>query len=135
MSEESDQNSNSVRKALRGGVVYSVAGVLAAGDAVSAAARGIGRGLQQSPTPTPDTGGAAESRPKGGGRAVGGALRSGVVYGLAKVLVAGRGVQQGAASVFREAAEQARADSTRGSAMQAPTDVGEGATEVETRDD
>lgn len=130
MGEESDQDSNSVGKALRRGAVYSVAGVLAAGDAVSAAARGIGRALQQSPAPTPDTGGAPESGPKGG-RDVGSTIRSGVVHGLAKVIVAGRSVQRGAASVYREAAEQARADPTGGSVMQASTDAGEG----EARDD
>ncbi len=134
MGEESEQNSIPVRKALRRGAVYSIAGVLAAGDAISAAARGIGRGLQQSPAPTQDTGGAPESRPKGG-RDVGSTLRSGVVYGLAKVMVAGRSVQRGAASVYREAAEQARADPTGASAMHASTEVGEGAPVGEARRD
>ena len=134
MGEESEQNSIPVRKALRRGAVYSVAGGLAAGDAISAAARGIGHRLQQSPAPMSDTGGAPESGPKGG-RDVWSTFRSGLVYGLAKVMVAGRSVQRGAASVYREAAEQARADPTSASAMHEGTESGEGAPVGEARHD
>ena len=109
MNGGSEQNSNSVRKALRRGVVYSVAGVLAAGDAISAAARGIGRGLQQSPAPTPDTGDAPETRLEGGGKNVGDSLRSGVVHGLARIMVAGRSVRRAGAGVLQDATERAKA--------------------------
>ncbi len=119
MNGESDQNSNPVRNALRTGAVYSVAGMLAAGDAISAAARSIRRGVQQAPAPTSDiaadTSDVPRTRPGDGGTDVGGTLRSGVVNGLAMAMVTGRRLRRGAASVFREAAEQARADPKGGS--------------------
>jgi glycine/D-amino acid oxidase-like deaminating enzyme/nitrite reductase/ring-hydroxylating ferredoxin subunit len=109
MSGKSDQNSNPVRAALRSSAVYSVAGILAAGDAVSAAARGIGRGVQQASAPTPDMGDAPGTRPEGGGKDVGGVLRSGVVHGLARIMVAGRSVRRAGAGVLQDATERSKA--------------------------
>ncbi len=40
-----------VRKVLRRGAVYGVAGVLRAGDAVTSFAKGVGRGTQQAAAP------------------------------------------------------------------------------------
>jgi hypothetical protein len=51
-----------VRKALRRGAVYGLAGALKAGDAMTAFARGVGRGTQQ-------TAGAAKEATQGTGRA------------------------------------------------------------------
>ena len=109
MSGETDQNSNPVRKALRSGAVYSVAGILTAGDAVSAAARGIGRGVQQAPAPRPDMGDAPGTPPQGGGKDVRDLLRSGVAHGLARIIVAGRSVRRAGTGVLQDASERARA--------------------------
>ena len=50
-----------VRKVLRKGAVYGLAGILMAGDAVSALAQGVKRGVQQSAADVPGT--AAEEAP------------------------------------------------------------------------
>ncbi len=53
-----------VRKALRRGAVYGVAGVLRAGDAMTSFARGVGRGAQQAAAPAT---GAAQGQHTAGG--------------------------------------------------------------------
>ncbi len=109
MSGESDQNSTPVRKALRTTAVYSVAGILTARDAASAAVRGIGRGVQQAPAPGPDMGDVPGTHPEGGGKDVGGSLRSGVVLGLARIMVAGRSVRRAGTGLLQDATERAKA--------------------------
>jgi hypothetical protein len=49
-----------VRKALRGGAVQGLAGVLVAGDALSSFARGIGRGFQEASASAGTAAGSAE---------------------------------------------------------------------------
>jgi hypothetical protein len=53
-----------VRKALRRGAVYGVAGVLRAGDALTSFAKGVGRGAQQAAT---SAAGAAQGQQAAGG--------------------------------------------------------------------
>ncbi len=109
MNGGSDQNPNPVGRALRSGAVYSVAGILTARDAVSAAVRGIGRGVQQTPAPGPDMGDVPGTHPEGGGKGVGESLRSGLVRGLARIMVAGRGVRRAGAGVLQDATQRAKA--------------------------
>ena len=134
MNGESDQNLNPVRKALRSGAVYGVAGILTAGDAVSAAAQRIGRGMQQAPAPRHDMGDVPGTHPEGGGKAVGGSLRSGVVLGLARIMVAGRSVRRVGAGVLQEATRRANAIEAPAPAMD-PIASADAPPQEEARDD
>ena len=114
-------SSSRVRRVLRRGAVYGLAGVLLAGDAIAAVARDAGRGPRQAGTP--DTGaapGATMEATPGTTAGVGAvaAVRRGTVMGLAKVLQAGDAVastartighdiQQAAAGVAEDARAQA----------------------------
>lgn len=113
-----------VRRVLRRGAIYGLAGAMMAGDAIAAAARDAQRGAQQAAAPaaTGDEGATerAEASPEGGNTTPGDLLRRGAAAGLAKALIAGdaiastarnvgRDVQQAAASVAQDAREQAQA--------------------------
>jgi hypothetical protein len=64
-----------VRKTLRRGAVYGVAGALMAGDAIAGFARGVGRGAQQAAAPAAEGAEAAQAAPSR--RAAKGAARKG----------------------------------------------------------
>lgn len=144
MTDESEQQPSPVRRALRRGVVYGVAGVLTAADAVASAARGVASVPRGVSSPESDragqTGEAMAAGSEGGGQAVGVALRRGAVYGLAKMIVAGRGVRRAADGIIRDATERAKGD--QAVAMPASASVAETAEiadvpapEVRARDD
>ena len=114
-------SSSRVRRVLRRGAVYGLAGVLLAGDAIGAVARDAGRGPRQAGAPDPGAApGATMEATPGTTAGVGAvaAVRRGTVMGLAKVLQAGDAVastartighdiQQAAAGVAEDARAQA----------------------------
>lgn len=125
-------SSSRVRKVLRRGVVYGLAGVLMAGDALASTARDVGRGAGQPGALDPHAGEGATAGAtrgtEGSNSTLSGLLRRGVVSGLAKVMTAGdtlsatarsvgRDIQQAKATVVQDAAAQAEAGG-RGSATQ-----------------
>jgi hypothetical protein len=121
-------SSSRVRRVLRRGAVYGLAGVLRAGDAIGAVARDAGRGPRQPGAPAP--GGAQGATPEATpGMAAGAgavaAVRRGTVMGLARVLQAGdtvastartigHDIQQAAAGVAEDARAQANTGPQRG---------------------
>lgn len=121
-------SSSRVRRALRRGAVYGLAGVLLAGDAIGAVARDARGGPRQPGAPDPGAapGATMEATPGtvAGAGAVA-AVRRGTVVGLAKVLQAGdtvastartigHDIQQAAAGVAEDARAQANTGPQRG---------------------
>ena len=117
-------SSSRVRKVFRRGVVYGLAGVLRAGDALASTAREAGRAAGRPGVPDPHgTEGTAAGATTGTGSGSGtlpGLLRGGVVSGLARAMTAGealsatarsagRQVQQATATVMQDADAQAQA--------------------------
>jgi len=126
-----------VRKALRRGVVYGLAGVLMAGDKLASTARDVGPAAGRSGAPDPpDAAGAATGAtagPAGSNDTLAGLVRRGAVSGLATMLTvgetlsatarsAGRDIQRATATVVRDAAAQAKAGGS-GEATQPPQPV------------
>jgi len=122
-------SSSRVRKVLRRGVVYGLAGVLMAGDTLTSTARAVGHDAGQPGAPDPhDAEGAttgATAGTAGSSSTLAGLLRRGAVSGLATMLTvgetlaatarsAGRDIQQATATVVRDAAAQAKAGGSGG---------------------
>ena len=117
-------SSSRVRKALRRGVVYGLAGVLRAGDALAATAREAGRAAGPPGAPDPQgtagTAAGATTDTAGNSGTFPGLVRRGAVSGLARAMTTGevlaatargaaRNMQQATATVMQEAAAQAQA--------------------------
>lgn len=140
-------SSSRVRKVLRRGVVYGLAGVLLAGDALASTAREVKGGAGQRGVPDPHTAAdAAVGAQMGmgdGNSTLPGLLRGGAVSGLAKVMTAGealssaargaaRNIQQTTATVAQEAAAQAKAGgSGSGTSPSQPATQGEAGAHTE----
>lgn len=61
-----------VRRVLRRGAVYGIAGVMIAGDAIMSFARGVGNGVQQATTSATNAVQQATAKPEAGTEAAGG---------------------------------------------------------------
>lgn len=117
-------SSSRVRRVLRRGAVYGLAGVLLAGDAIGAVARDAGRGPRQAGAPDPGGAqGATMEATAGTAAGVGTAavVRRGTAMGLAKVLQAGDAVASAARTIGHDiqqaaagVAEDARAQANTG---------------------
>ena len=117
-------SSSRVRTALRRGVVYGLAGVLRAGDALASTAREAGRAAGPPGAPDPQgaagTAAGATTDTAGTSGTFPGLVRRGAVSGLARAMTTGealattargaaRNMQQATATVVQEAAAQAKA--------------------------
>ena len=126
-------SSSRVRRVLRRGAVYGLAGVLLAGDAIGAIARDAGRGPRQAGAPDPGAAPSATEVTTPGTAAGAGAVaavRRGAVMGLAKVLQAGDAVASTARTVGHDIQQAAAgvAEDARAQANTGPRSTGDTST-------